>query len=70
MVEVPVDTAVANPVAAPIVATPVDAELHEPPLTVLLNVDVPPAHSMSVPAIGGLPFTVTVVVTEQPEGVV
>ena len=69
MTEVPADTPVSKPLAEPIVATVVVAELHVPPVTLLLNVTELPTHSVVTPDIGRSGFTVTVLLTGQPEGV-
>jgi hypothetical protein len=55
------------PVSNPTVATPVDPELHVPPLPALLRVVVSPIHTLAGPVIAdGNELTVTVAVDEQP----
>ena len=50
IVDVPAETAVTSPLPS-IVATPVDAELHEPPVPVVVKVSVPFVHNAIVPLI-------------------
>ena len=71
IVDVPADTAVTTPLPS-IVATPVDAELHEPPVPLVDKVVVPFEHNAVVPLISpasGAAVMVTVLVAvsfEQP----
>ena len=71
IVDVPADTAVTTPLPS-IVATPVDAELHEPPVPLVDKVVVPFEHNAVVPLISpasGAAVIVTVLVAvsfEQP----
>jgi len=71
--EVPAETPVSTPEPEPTVATAVVLLLHVPPGTALMSVILPPTHTLmpgvpTVPMIGpGNGFTVTVVVTKQPD---
>ena len=65
MVAVPAATPVTTPVLAT-VAIPVALLLHAPPVVPLVNVVVPPAHTVAVPVIEpalGKGLTVTTLVT-------
>lgn len=57
-----------SPVLLPIVATPVDGQLHVPPVDPSVAVAVAPVHTADAPPIAsGSALTVTDVLTEQPE---
>ena len=58
------------PFAGSIVATLLLLLLHVPPVVASLKIVVMPAHNILLPVIGIIGFTVTVVVTKQPEGIV
>ena len=65
---VPMVTPVAIPVLEPIVAIVEEVVLHVPPVTLLPNAVVKPAHTESEPVIeGSVDVTVTTVVAAQPE---
>lgn len=65
----PAATPVTIPELDPMVAIPVDAEVHVPPNTVLPNAEVAPTQAFSVPVIRpGAIFTVTGIGIEQPVG--
>ena len=70
IVVVPPAIPVTRPVAAPMVATPGVPLLQAPPAVASLNVVVLPTHTVSVPVIGDIGFTVTTAETEHPAPVV
>ncbi len=70
MLVTPTDTPLAIPVPAPIVAIPVNCELHAPPPVALVSAVVAPMHTLSDPAIAaGVMFTVITRVAIQPDGI-
>jgi hypothetical protein len=71
IVAVPAAIPVITPVPDTIVATPVVLDVQAPDGVALVNVDVEPAHTVSVPLItDGAADTVTTFVTKQPNGCV
>jgi hypothetical protein len=67
MVVDPFDTPVTTPFELPTVATVLLAEIHDPPVVVLVSVVVPPRHNVVVPPIAaGVALTVTTFVDRQP----
>ena len=57
---VPAETPETTPELLPMVATPVEEELHVPPASASLKVVVAPTHTVNVPVIAATPvFTVT-----------
>ena len=70
MVDVPPATPVTTPVPTPMVATPVVPLFHVPPPAASASVVVLPWHTLSVPVIADIGFTVTIALVVQPAGVV
>ena len=68
MIEVPLAVSDTTPVPETTVATAVVPLVHAPPAGALVSVVVLPGHTVSVPEIGDIGFTVIVVTLRQPVG--
>jgi hypothetical protein len=70
MLTTPALPPVTTPLAGSTVAKLVLALLHVPPGTALLSVRVAPVHTLLMPVMGAVAFTVTVIIAAQPAVVV
>jgi hypothetical protein len=68
IIEVPLDTPDTTPVPETTVAAAVVPLVHAPPAGALVSVVVLPGHTVKVPDMGDIGFTVTVVTLRQPVG--
>src|ERR1043165_5726673 len=66
MVALPANTPPTTPVDEPTVAVAISLLLQVPPVVVLLRVVTPPSHTLAVPVVAAIGFTVTIVVTLHP----